>query len=496
MATLSPARLSIPILEGLPLISRGKVRDTYDLGNDHLLVVATDGLSIFDFVLKCLIPEKGMILNAMSHFWFNLLAKHGIPNHFVVAGRDIDSFLPPHLVGNLGLQLHAMVVKKLTMDPVEFIARGYITGSGLKDYIRTGMVCGHELLAGLQDGDRLPKVIDTPTTKADVGHDEPLDAATVRAQYPREAEMLFQVFDIVSKYAEQRGIIFADTKLEFGTDSQGIVRLGDEVATPDSSRWWSRIEWLEGRKASERKAPNPFDKQRARQLGLKLGINKLTPENLEHVLQVHGIEIPESLVRALTQTYRYIFSRLTGERIEDYFRSKLGVHLPRPKTRIAFVFGSENDIPQVADLLKSIYVREELHGRIDPESSVNVISCHRNPEALDTFAASRCGGADVVVAAGGKAFALPGVLDAFLARYGYEIPVVGVALGIPESRALEAAQLSIEELPGQPVVMDEINAHVYTGADGFFDALERIAFGELPPPKERTEKPARLNIEF
>ena len=167
MPTLSPQRQQVAVLPGLKLLGRGKVRDSYELGNGNLLIVATDGISIFDFVLNAIVPEKGAVLAAMSHYWLTRLEKDlGIKTHLIAAGAAIDAYLRPAFGSNPALQSRAMVVRKLSMADVEFVVRGYLTGSGLKSYKETGMVCGIMLPPGLQDGDELPELIATPTTKA------------------------------------------------------------------------------------------------------------------------------------------------------------------------------------------------------------------------------------------------------------------------------------------------------------------------------------------
>lgn len=492
MATLSPARAAVPLLEGLPLLSRGKVRDSYGLPDGKRLIVATDGISVFDLVLNALIPEKGMILTAMNHFWLQMLHEFGVLTHFVAAGVEIDVFLPDHLRGNPELQSRAMVVEELSMHRVEFVVRAHLTGTGFRDYKKDGAVCGHILPRGLEDGDCLPYILDTPTTKEENGHDKALPAAEIRARFPEETYLSLKCLQIGSQFAERFGIILADTKFEMGLDMLGRLCLGDEALTPDSSRWWLEQMWLESQKAISPKAPSPFDKQIVRNFGIEHGLDKLDPKNPDHVATAHVLEIPERLVKATTQTYRYIFWRLVGQRVESYLRS-LGVTVRPKKKKLAIVFGSESDIKGDVRLAA---LQATLSPEIPGKPGVHVISCHRNDEALDAFAASGCGGADVVIAAGGKAFALPGVLDAKLHRYGYDIPVVGVALGEPGSRALEAAKLSIAELPGQPVVMDESVGEVYAGDDGFRRALERVARGELPPPQSRVERQAKFNIDL
>ena len=188
---LSPARKSVPIIEGLELMNRGKVRDTYRLPDQKLLIVVTDGISVFDFVLNVLIPIKGYVLAAMTHFWLLYLESKGIKTHFVAAGKDIDYYLPEHLRGNVDLQRRAMVVMKLEMILIEFIMRFCLTGSVLKEYREKGTVYGVQMPAGLKDGDLLPGMIFTPTTKAQEGHDEQMSESWVRENH-REAVAIFE----------------------------------------------------------------------------------------------------------------------------------------------------------------------------------------------------------------------------------------------------------------------------------------------------------------
>ncbi|OGC86955.1 hypothetical protein A2949_02515 [Candidatus Adlerbacteria bacterium RIFCSPLOWO2_01_FULL_54_21b] len=491
MPTLSPLRKAVSLLPGLENIHRGKVRDTYRLDDGLLLVVCTDGISIFDFVLNATIPDKGMVLMAMTHYWLRLLHEHGIRTHFVAAGAGIDKYLPEPLRGNAQLQSRAMVVRWLSMYPVEFIGRICITGSVLGEYQQTGKVYGAELPAGLQDGDELPSILDTPTTKAEEGHDEPLDAATIRGQYPEETRLLIRMFGLISAAAREKGILFVDSKVEMGLDTQGNLTVGDEIGTPDSSRFWDFAEWQKSRKAKERKAPPPFDKQLVRAWGIEQGLNQsdqFDPEKPADVARAHQLVVPDALISATTQTYRYIFWRLTGMTVEDYFERHLGVALPRRRKILAIVFGSESDIALLDGALVPVY-----RGNAE-RVETHVISCHRNLSALRFFVERECRGADVVVATGGLAFALPGVLDALIHESGRKVPVIGVALGKEGSEELNAAQFSISYLPGKPVVMDEINGRVYTGAEGFRAACDRALNGELPPPKVRIEKPPQFNI--
>jgi phosphoribosylaminoimidazole-succinocarboxamide synthase len=326
---LSPKRKNFPVLPGLDLLSRGKVRDMYEIDDERALIVASDGISIFDFVLNACVPKKGMVLNAMSHYWLRHLETDlRIKTHLITAGQNIDTYLPADLRGNPDLQARSMVVHRLNMSDGEFIARGFLTGSGLKSYNKTGEVCGHKLPPGLQDGDELPVIIDTPTTKAQEGHDEELDARAVAAKFPEETALLLKVYSFVLKAARESGIIFADTKLEFGRNRLGTLLLGDEVATPDSSRYWDASAWSAGRTLEKRKAPPPYDKQIVRQWGIEQGVRELNPLVPEHIAMVHDLQVPDELIQATIQIYYNIFQRITGVRLEMYLWKMFGIQLP------------------------------------------------------------------------------------------------------------------------------------------------------------------------
>jgi phosphoribosylaminoimidazole-succinocarboxamide synthase len=237
-----------PEIAGAEHVHSGKVRDLYRLGDGRLLMVASDRISAFDFVLDSLIPDKGVVLTQMSLWWFEQLADL-VPNHIV----SVD--VPPEVKGR------AVVCESLEMYPVECVARGYLTGSGLADYRRTGEVCGIALPAGLEDGSRLPEPVFTPATKAAIGeHDENVSYDAVAGVVggdvaARLRELTLAVYARAEGIARERGIILADTKLEFGARRDGTVVLADEVLTPDSSRFWPADQWQPGR-------PQPsYDKQ-------------------------------------------------------------------------------------------------------------------------------------------------------------------------------------------------------------------------------------------
>jgi phosphoribosylaminoimidazole-succinocarboxamide synthase len=243
-------------LKSLPFLHRGKVRDLYAVGDDKLLVIQTDRLSAFDVVLPDPIPGKGAVLTALSLFWFRRLA-HVIPNHLTdIAPESVVSRDERDQVAG-----RAMVVRRLKPLPLEAIARGYIIGSGWKDYQRTGGICGIALPAGLREAERLPQPIFTPSTKAPVGkHDENIPFAEMarlvgpeRAAAVRDATL--RLYGEAADYARARGIIIADTKFEFGADERGALYLIDEALTPDSSRFWPAAEYRVGT------SPPSFDKQ-------------------------------------------------------------------------------------------------------------------------------------------------------------------------------------------------------------------------------------------
>src|SRR5262245_22785484 len=230
----------------LELFSRGKVRDVYDLG-DALLIVSTDRISAFDHILPNGIPDKGKVLNQISLFWFDRMRE--IVRHHV-RERDAARFperLRPHIASLRG---RSVVVERLDMLPVECVVRGYLSGSGYKEYLKTGAVCGIKLPAGLRDSDRLPEPIFTPSTKATTGHDENISFDKVVDLVGRETaekarDLSLAVYNQGCQHALSRGIIIADTKFEFGRDDQGLV-LADEVLTPDSSRFWPADTWKPG----------------------------------------------------------------------------------------------------------------------------------------------------------------------------------------------------------------------------------------------------------
>ncbi|MFZ5537182.1 MAG: phosphoribosylaminoimidazolesuccinocarboxamide synthase [Pseudomonadota bacterium] len=286
-------------IPNLPLIHRGKVRDIYGVDDKHLLIVTTDRLSAFDVILPTPIPGKGEVLTQTALFWFKRFEKL-IPNH-LATDLTLEDVIPDALL-RAELAPRTMLVKKLKALPIEAIARGYLIGSGWKDYQATGKVCGIPLPAGLRLADKLPEPIYTPSSKAAVGeHDENIDFdATVRLVGPKLAEqvrdMTLRIYKEAADYALQRGIIIADTKFEFGVDEHGTLHLIDEVLTPDSSRFWPLDTYAPG------KSPESFDKQFVRDWLETLDWDKTPP----------GPELPAEIVERTASKYREALQRLTA----------------------------------------------------------------------------------------------------------------------------------------------------------------------------------------
>jgi phosphoribosylaminoimidazole-succinocarboxamide synthase len=287
-------------LTSLPLLARGKVRDVYAVGDDHLLIVTTDRLSAFDVVLPDPIPGKGAVLTAVSGFWFRY-TENIIRNH--LADLPLEAALPD-AQERAQVEGRAVVARKLKALPVEAIVRGYLIGSGWKDYQRSGAVCGIALPAGLRMADRLPQAIFTPSTKAAAGdHDENIDFEAARTLLGSElAEQVrsvsLEIYTRCAEYARQRGIIIADTKFEFGLDDSGGLVLIDEILTPDSSRFWPADSYAPGR------SPESFDKQYVRDYLETLDWDKTPP----------GPRLPQEVIAKTAAKYREAQTRLTGDR--------------------------------------------------------------------------------------------------------------------------------------------------------------------------------------
>ena len=482
-----------PALEGLKLRHRGKVRDSYDLPGhpDKMLVVASDRCSIFDFVLPTLVPMKGEVLTALNYFWTKGVLKNICATDLVACGAEIDPFLPEELRNNPELQKRATVVRIESAPDVEDIIRLYLTGSGWTSYQKDWTVCGHKLAAGLIDGSKLPYPLYTPTTKAVVGHDEHITADSVAERYGILRERLaLQAAGAISSFAEGRGLIFADTKFEFSWDAvKKIFVLVDEKGTPDSSRYWDEIAWIKAH--AKGKLPPSFDKQFVREWG-KLALvekdatgRKRDPENPDDLAFVDSLEVPASVTEMTTRIYRYIFWRLTGMSIERYQNSVLGINVSARIPKIEVLVGSESDLSQTETGMASLLGIADV--------SLSVLSCHRNPSELDSMSLGALSKADIIIAGAGMAAALPGIVKSKLCALGRsDIPVIGVAFEGKTVKDNQAATLSIECLPGQPVELDP-NGNAYFGSQGFLEACQVAVNGEFLP-KNIEAKPVKIGL--
>ena len=280
-----------PSINGWHHLRTGKVRDLYTNNNKEILLVASDRISAFDWVLPSEIPNKGAILTQLSLFWFELL-EDIVPNHIV--SDEVPA----------GVSDRAVIVKPLEMFAIECVARGYLTGSGLAEYKDSQTVCGNLLPAGLVDGSKLPETIFTPATKAEIGdHDINIHfAAAAKVVGNADAEQLrdltIKLYDTASDFANSRGIILADTKFEFGRDVKGVITLGDEALTPDSSRFWEAASWNPG------SAPASFDKQFVRDFLTASGWDKKSPPP----------ELPAEVIEKTAARYEEAFFRITGNK--------------------------------------------------------------------------------------------------------------------------------------------------------------------------------------
>lgn len=303
--TISPSTLINTNLP-LPLFIRGKVRDSYDLGN-RLLIIATDRISAFDLVLPSGIPDKGLVLNQLSAFWFTK-TKNLVPNHLIEVVDDVHSLdrylttksrfsYPSYLAGR------SMIVKKVERIPIECVVRGYLAGSAWEEYQQSGTVFGFLLPKGFKESQALPQPLFTPTTKADTGHDQPLSMEGTKrlvgetlAQELKEKSLA--VYSYAQEYAKARGIILADTKMEFGLDNGKLILI-DELLTPDSSRFWDAGQYKVGQSQPS------YDKQPVRDWLVQSGWNKEPP----------APALPPEVIEATTKRYREAYERLTGKKL-------------------------------------------------------------------------------------------------------------------------------------------------------------------------------------
>jgi phosphoribosylaminoimidazole-succinocarboxamide synthase len=286
-------------IKSLPRLGKGKVRDIYAVGGDKMLIVASDRLSAFDVVLPDPIPDKGRVLNEMANFWFERLG-HVVPNQ--LTGIDPESVVSPEEKSQV--KGRSVVVKKLKPLPIEAVVRGYIIGSGWKDYQKSGRICGIELPKGLRQAEKLPEPIFTPATKAETGHDENIPFSEVekligKPLAAKVREVSIRLYKEAADYAATKGIIIADTKFEFGLDAQNQLVLIDEVLTADSSRFWPADSYRVGM------SPPSFDKQFVRDYLESLTWDKTPP----------APKLPEDVIARTSQKYRDALERLTGRKL-------------------------------------------------------------------------------------------------------------------------------------------------------------------------------------
>ena len=396
-------------LRSLPLLSRGKVRDIYAVGDDKLLMITTDRLSAFDVIMSSPIPDKGVVLNRLTDFWFARLG-HIVPNH--LSGIDPESVVAESEVDQV--RGRAVVAKRLRPIPVEAVVRGYLIGSGWKDYRETQQVCGISLPAGLRQAAKLAAPIFTPAHKAEMGlHDENISFEAMSNQIGRPLaekirETSLKLYQEASDHAASRGIIIADTKFEFGLDESGVLHLMDEVLTADSSRFWPADEYQEGI------SPPSFDKQFVRDYLETLDWDKTPPPP----------PLPAQVIERTAAKYREALFRITG------------VRLPI----VGVVMGSQSDwdvMRHAVDILDQFGIAHE----------ARVVSAHRMPDALYSYAeAAQARGLRGIIAGAGGAAHLPGMLAAKTT-----VPVFGVPVPSKYLRG-EDSLYSIVQMPkGIPV---------------------------------------------
>lgn len=297
---MSAAALLQSSLPDLKLVRRGKVRDVYAVNDHHYLIIATDRISAFDCILPTAIPRKGEVLTRLSRFWFEKLGRI-VPNHLITT--ELPQ-MPQTVQRQVGIDSRSMLVLKADVFPLECVVRGYLVGSGWKDYLRTGEVCGHKLPENLEESAELSHPIFTPSTKAEEGHDENITENQARQivgddTFDRLRDISLSLYNEARDYARSRGIIIADTKFEFGRDEDGNIILIDEVLTPDSSRFWPAERYSPG------KSQPSFDKQFVRDYLETLAWDKQPP----------APPLPPEVVKATTARYLEAYRLLTGKEL-------------------------------------------------------------------------------------------------------------------------------------------------------------------------------------
>lgn len=322
----------------LQRIGRGKVRHSFELTDHSFVQYTSDSISVFDVVLPAKVKRKGESLAATTIFWMDDFFPR-FPNHLLAYGSAIDEHLPEFLRARPELQKRVLIVRKCTPFKVECVVRGYLTGTGLKDYNRTGEVCGHRLPPGLHDGSTLPEPIFTPATKAETGHDENITEAQAGDIIGQSNTVLLrdwslELYAMAAAYARQNGIIICDTKFEFGVDADGVIRIIDEMLTFDSSRNWLASDWEEAQK--QKKAPKGYDKQPVRdymdsldtpfvdEAGKVLRFSKFGPTE-EQEAWAHRQRIPDEVLDDASRRCVEVVEKLTRRSLEAFQRNKMGI---------------------------------------------------------------------------------------------------------------------------------------------------------------------------
>jgi phosphoribosylaminoimidazole-succinocarboxamide synthase len=411
-------------LTSLPLLHKGKVRDNYAVGQDKMLIVATDRLSAFDVIMNEPIPEKGAVLTQMAQFWFDRLA-HIVPNH--LTGIAPDSVVCADEVAQV--RGRSMVVKRLKPLPIEAVVRGYIIGSGWKDYQATGSVCGIELPKGLKLAEKLPEPIFTPASKAAVGeHDENISfdtlVATIGETLAKQIkDVSIRLYQEAAEYAATRGIIIADTKFEFGLDEHNQLTLMDEVLTADSSRYWPADQYQVG------VSPPSYDKQFVRDYLEALQDWPKKPP---------APAVPEAVIQQTADKYRRAYEVITGK---SWASATNAISHACDKPVVGVVMGSSSDW----DVMKhAVAVLQQF----DIPYEAQVVSAHRMPDEMFNYAEqARQRGLKVIIAGAGGAAHLPGMISAKTI-----LPVLGVPVPSKYLKG-EDSLLSIVQMPkGIPVL--------------------------------------------
>jgi phosphoribosylaminoimidazole-succinocarboxamide synthase len=481
-------------IKSLKLLNRGKVRDIYEVDDQHLLIVTTDRLSAFDVVLPTPVPGKGQVLTAISNFWFDRL-QHLIPNQ--LTGIDPASVVTDHEREQVAGR--AIVVKKLKPLPIEAIVRGYLAGSGWKEYKASRSVCGIPLPAGLREADKLPEPLFTPSTKAEAGaHDENISYEKAEALLGTDLaaevrDVCIALYNEAAAYAATKGIIIADTKFEFGVDEQGTLYLIDEALTPDSSRFWPADQYQPGSN------PPSFDKQYVRDWLERCGWNKQAP----------GPELPPEVAAITGDKYREAFKRLTQNHIEqllegfrrfhsDHYEEnhalfeRLTKHGQSPKTIVVGCCDSRVDpaivtnsssgdlfiIRNVANLVPPYEISGSHHGT---SAALEFGVCQLEVENIIVLGHARCGGIRALMNQSPGSDSRDGFIDGWMkiARNARNRVLARMQGESPDMQAqaceLEAIKVSLDNLLTFPWILERV-AQKKLALHGWYFDIER---GEL-----------------